>query len=243
MYDTKKALAEYVLPMLRDKKIIGLGTGKTVRKLVEVLQNANLLHNKIIITSSVDTDLLVSRYTQNVLSPLTGAIPEIYIDSFDFFLNSGDEKILVKGGGGALLREKILSFFSTERIFIGEKSKVISKRDVLVPIEIAPFALSFVVSKLRSSGLNPTLRESNGKMGPIVTDNGNVLVDVSVETSNLCALEREIKSIPGVIETGIFCEKLYDMIVIADEGGTIEIFQRSRESDQGKKNSTTYFAR
>ncbi|BCS91968.1 Ribose-5-phosphate isomerase A [Metallosphaera sp. J1] len=226
MADPKEVLAQYVLPILADKKIIGLGTGKTVRKLVEVMALHNSLQDKKVVTSSTDTDMLASSKGAMVLSPFSGVIPEIYVDSFDFLVESRGRKVLIKGGGGALLREKILSFFSLQRIFIGEVSKFVSRKEIQVPVEIVPAGFSLILARLSQMGLNPAPREGTGKMGPIVTDNGNLILDINVKVEDLCRLERELKTIPGIVETGIFCENLYDSIVVGDSEGRLQVFQR-----------------
>ncbi|ABP96424.1 MULTISPECIES: ribose 5-phosphate isomerase A [Metallosphaera] len=226
MTDPKEVLAHYILPILANKRVIGLGTGKTVRKLVEVMALQGSLQGRILVTSSTDTDLLASSKGALVLSPFSGVIPEIYVDGFDFLVESQGRKVLIKGGGAALLREKILSFFSKERIFIGETSKFVSRREIQVPVEVVPAGFSLILVRLNEMGLKPVPREGSGKMGPVVTDNGNLILDISVMVEDLCKWERELKTIPGVVETGIFCENLYDSIVIGDSEGRIQVFQR-----------------
>ncbi|AWR99464.1 ribose 5-phosphate isomerase A [Metallosphaera hakonensis] len=226
MRDPKEILADHVLLTLKNRKVIGLGTGKTVRKLIETMAKNDLLKDKLIITSSIDTDLQLSRANSVVLSVFSGIVPEIYVDSFDFLVESEGKRVLIKGGGAALLREKLLSFFSKERLFIGEETKILSKSEVSVPVEVVPASFSFILSKLRQMGLDPIPRETNGKIGPIVTDNGNLIFDVQLRTEELCKWERNIKQLPGVVESGIFCENLYDTIVIASGEGRIQVFQR-----------------
>ncbi|QKQ99865.1 ribose 5-phosphate isomerase A [Metallosphaera tengchongensis] len=230
MYDPKEVVAKYALSLIEDRKVIGLGTGKTVRKLIELLAKEGYLEHRSFITSSVDTDLQVSKISPtSVISPFSGVIPEIYIDSFDFLIEGEKGKILIKGGGGALLREKVLSFFSKYRVFIGETSKMFSGIAVNVPVEIVPAAFSLVRDRLSFLGFRPTPRESNGKIGPLVTDNGNVIIDIYLPTDDLCDKEKELRGIPGIVETGIFCENLYDTIVVGDEEGRIQVFQRGRD--------------
>lgn len=71
-------------------------------------------------------------------------------------------------------------------------------------------------------GFAVKIREGSGKMGPIISDNGNAILDVSVKTENLCEFDRMIKTIPSVVETGIFCKELYNKIILANEKGRIE---------------------
>ncbi|QXJ32853.1 ribose 5-phosphate isomerase A [Saccharolobus shibatae] len=218
--DPKELLATYTLNYLREKKIIGVGTGKTVKKLIEVLsKEENLKETVLFVASSLDTEIELSKHGLKVISLLSAIQPEIYVDSFDVVTKDG---IMIKGGGGALLREKLLTYFSKYRIFIGEFNKLKDSKLIDVPIEVVSIGVSYVKDKLEKMGFAVKIREGSGKMGPIISDNGNAILDVSVKTENLCEFDRMIKTIPSVVETGIFCKELYNKIILANEEGRIE---------------------
>ncbi|WP_338601780.1 ribose 5-phosphate isomerase A [Sulfolobus tengchongensis] len=218
--DAKELLATYVLSYLKGKKVIGIGTGRTVRKLIEVLSGDDSIRkDSLFIASSIDTEIELSKYGFNVISPLSGIQPLVYIDSFDLVTKNG---IMIKGGGGALLREKVLAYFSEYRIFIGEFSKLKDIKIIDVPVEVISISLNYVKKELEKRGFNVKVREGTGKIGPIISDNGNAILDVSVKDEDLCKFDKTVKEIPAVIETGVFCKELYDKIILADEQGKIE---------------------
>ncbi|MBW9140524.1 MAG: ribose 5-phosphate isomerase A [Candidatus Aramenus sp.] len=227
MYDPKEVVANYALQLVPNRNIIGLGTGRTVRKLVEALARNGLLESKTFVTSSIDTELLVSSYRGKVLSLFNGVRPEIYVDSFDVVYPQGDSYVMIKGGGGALLREKLLSFFSGHRVFIGESSKLKTSPPFKVPVEVVPVSVSYVMGRVREK-YDVLVREGEGKIGPVISDNGNIILDlVLTRAEDLCKLDEELKRIPGVVETGIFCSHLYDEIVLGSPDGRLEVFKKS----------------
>jgi len=109
--------------------------------------------------------------------------------------------------GGALLREKIVATAAKQFIIVADESKMTDSlgKNQQVPIEVLPFALATVTSKIREMKGKPFLREGTDKVGPVITDNGNFIVDVDFGSiKNPKELECKLKSIPGVIETGLF---------------------------------------
>jgi ribose 5-phosphate isomerase A len=114
---------------------------------------------------------------------------------------------MIKGMGGALAREKIVASASKRLIIIVDETKLTEKlgSNQPIPVEVLPFALAPVSSMLRALNGKPTLREANGKVGPVVTDNGNFILDVDFKAiGDPEKLNRQIKVIPGVVETGLF---------------------------------------
>ncbi|BFI74111.1 ribose 5-phosphate isomerase A [Sulfurisphaera ohwakuensis] len=217
--DPKEVVARFIVDKLKEYKLIGLGTGKTVKKLIEVLSEEGLLKEKIFVASSIDTELEISKREGIVITLYSGLRPQVYIDSFDFVTS---DKIMIKGGGAALLREKMLYTFSKEKIFIGEESKLKDLKEYSVPVEVVPVGVSYVISAFKERGYEAKIREGNGKIGPIISDNGNIILDVIVKRENLCDFERLVKEIPAIIESGIFCKKDYE-IYLANENGRISI--------------------
>jgi len=232
VYDPKEVVSNYALQYIENKKIIGIGTGKTVRKLIELIIKNNIINNKLYVTSSIDSELEISKNGGIVISLYNGNIPDIYIDSFDYLLPINNSYVMIKGGGGALLREKLLAYFANERLFIGEQSKIKKIFPIKIPIEIVPVSLSYIINKLKNCKYEVEIRESNGKIGPIMSDNGNIILDITVNSqTDLCELDSKLKDIPGIIETGIFCDKLFDEIIIGNNDGRIEIIKKGRNSN------------
>lgn len=140
------------------------------------------------------------------------------VDQVDKHLN------LVKGLGGALTREKIISSVSELNIRIADETKLTEKLGVnhFVPVEIIPFAYTVVMSRLLKIGGKPKLREGNGKIGPAITDNGNFILDVNFgPIEDPRKLNTEIKAIPGVIETGIFTD-MADIVYVGTRDGNVK---------------------
>lgn len=233
--DAKEILAKNALEHLKQGDVIGIGTGRTTKRVIEeISKNKSIFSSKLYIASSIDSEITLSNYGFNVISLFSGKIPDIYVDSFDNLVKLKDNSfVLIKGGGGALLREKLLSSSSKYRLFLGESNKFLDKSTIAtikVPIEIVPVSINYVIKNLKEKlNLESEIRLSNGKMGPIFSDNGNILLDIIINAKNnenLCQLDLAIAQIPGVIETGIFCNNLYDTILLADENGKLEIIKK-----------------
>ena len=186
---------------------IGLGSGSTVAIFVEELsRRTNLGEVSLsVVPSSYQAYQLAVKYQ----IPLTNldSTPELLLtvdgaDEVDRNLN------LIKGGGGALFQEKIVAFASKKLVIIIDESKIVEKlgSKFPVPIEVLPFSLGVVKKAITKMGITPILREAKEKMGPVVTDNGNFIIDLkfSQPINNLEKLAIDLKMIPGVVETGLF---------------------------------------
>jgi ribose 5-phosphate isomerase A len=139
-------------------------------------------------------------------------------DQIDPYLN------MIKGMGGALVREKIVASASKQEIIIADETKLVKKLGINhpVPVEVLPSATVVVMSKIREMGGKPVLRTGTGKVGPVVTDNGNFILDVTMgEMGNPEDLDAKLRSIPGVVETGLFMG-LADIVYV----GTRETVKR-----------------
>ncbi|MHA2212355.1 MAG: ribose 5-phosphate isomerase A, partial [Candidatus Thorarchaeota archaeon] len=186
---------------------IGLGSGSTVAIFAEELGNK-------IADGSTSVSVVPSSYQAYQLAvehkiPLTNLDinPRLLItidgaDEVDKHLN------LIKGGGGALLQEKIVASASDRLIIIVGESKLVEKLGTkfLVPIEVLPFSLGVVRRKIHAMGITPIIREAQQKAGPVVTDNGNFILDLkfSVPLDEPDKTATDLKMIPGVVETGLF---------------------------------------
>jgi len=128
---------------------------------------------------------------------------------------------LIKGMGGALTREKIVASASKQLIIVVDETKLVERLGTNhpVPVEVLPFALPTVMLKVREMGGKPVLREGKGKAGPVVTDNGNLIIDVDFGPINTPKkLDSQLESVPGVIETGLFVE-MADIIYVGKPTG------------------------
>ncbi|MEM3578641.1 MAG: ribose 5-phosphate isomerase A [Candidatus Bathyarchaeia archaeon] len=210
--DVEKAKRNAALEAIKHVKngfVLGLGSGSTVAYAAQEIGRKIRTENlrvKVVPTSyqsfmlAVKNGIPITSLEENPMLDLTidGA------DQIDENLN------LIKGMGGALTREKIVAAASKTFIIIADwrkKAKALGENGQPVPIEVLPFAASFVIRKLNMLGGKPTIREGSGKVGPLVTDNGNFIVDVDFGLiKNPAELERKLKTISGIVETGLFVD-------------------------------------
>lgn len=207
MSNAKKHAAKSAAKLIPEHGAIGLGSGSTVALFAEEL-------GKRIADGEIDVSVVPSSYQAYQLAvihgiPLTNLDlnPELILtvdgaDEVDKNLN------LIKGGGGALFQEKIVASASHRLIIIVDESKIVGHLAMQcdVPVEVLPFALGVVRRKIIELGITPTLREAKRKMGPVVTDNGNFILDLRFPEpiEDPSAIAVTLKMIPGVVETGLF---------------------------------------
>jgi len=203
----KRNAALEAVKHVKDGFILGLGSGSTVAYAAEEIGRRIKVENlrvKVVPTSYQAFMLTV----KNGISTTTleeHPTLDLTIDGADQI----DENLnLIKGMGGALTREKIVAAASKTLIIIADwrkKAKILGENSQHVPIEVLPFATSLVNRKISMLGGKPTLREGAGKVGPVVTDNGNFIIDVDFGLIEKPAeLEKMLKTIPGIVETGLF---------------------------------------
>jgi len=213
----RKAVEEtmrIVLGMKRD--VIGIGTGSTVDLFIDLLvSSSHLFIESFFVCASIYTAKRLSEAGFKVLSVDGVSTIDVYVDGAD---EVDPELNMIKGGGGASTMEKILASAASTRIYMVDFTKLVKRLGEKhpVPVEVLPQALSIVYRKLREKGLNPRIRVSReGKYGFVVADTGGVIIDVSpLPGYNPRELDRELKSIPGVVETGIFANSLVDVVVV-----------------------------
>lgn len=217
----KKAAGIYAASLVRSGDAVGLGTGSTVAYTIREL-------GRRIREEGLEMVGVVTSYQSEAIAieagvPLTtlAQTPEltIAIDGADQF----DERLFaIKGGGAAHTREKIVSVSAARFVVVsdpGKKSKTLS---VPVPIEVMPFANGLVVKALKNLGGTPVLRAASKKDGPVITDNGNFVIDCSFgEIADPAALAAKLSQIPGVVEHGIFGN--VDEVVIGHADGTVDV--------------------
>ncbi len=225
--DKARELAvEEAFKHIRDAKIIGVGTGSTIEKFIKKLSEYREdFSDKLFVASSYDTVIKLKEYGFKVLHPLAVTTIDAYIDSAD----EVDRNLnMIKGGGAALTMEKILTYYSKRRIFIVDYTKLVEwlgERHP-IPIDVVPHATSMVYNYLKNRGYNVKIRYPiKGKYGPVVSDIGGVILDIILKSPvRVEELNRELKSIPGVIETGLFIG-LAD-IVLCGYKDKVEVMKR-----------------
>lgn len=198
--------------------IVGLGTGSTtayaIQYIGERLQSGELKDIKGIPTSFQAT-VLAKQYG----IPLT-TLDEV--DHIDIAIDGADEvdpnKNLIKGGGAAHTREKIVDSLAEVFIVVVDNSKLVDRlgSTFLLPVEVIPMAMTPVMKALEKLGGKPTLRMGVKKAGPVVTDEGNLVIDVKFDAlTNPAELEKEINNIPGVLDNGLFVG-VADIILVGE---------------------------
>jgi ribose 5-phosphate isomerase A len=191
--------------------VLGIGTGSTVNQLIEVLKD-----RKIQLKGAVSS----SRQTSEALAKVR--IPELDLNSegdLALYIDGADEAtasgILIKGGGAALTREKVVAAASRRFVCIIDDSKLV---DVLgrfpLPVEVVPMARSYVARQLVKLGGQPVWREG------VVTDNGNAILDVHhLRLTDPAAFETAVNQIAGVVTVGLFAHRGADVLVVAGDDG------------------------
>jgi len=211
----KKAAAEASLEFIQDGSILGVGTGSTVSFLIDRLPDFRSRIDRVVSSSRETTERLEKLGFE--VSPLsTVGDLDLYIDGAD---EATKHRQLIKGGGGALTREKILAAASRKFVCIIDDSKLVGMLGKFpLPIEVLPMAQSFVARKLVKMRGQPIWRED------FVTDNGNHILDVhNLQITNPLELETRLNQIPGVITAGVFAQRPADVLLIADEAGVRQI--------------------
>jgi len=221
MSEEKKRLAGIeAAKEVEDGNYVGLGTGSTVRYAIEELGRRVREEGLSIkgIPTSADTRILAIKTG----IPLTTFAE---VQELDIAIDGADQVSrnyhLIKGGGAALFREKVVAYNSRKFVVVVDESKLSNFLDIAVPVEVLPFAWSAVVRKLKAIGCKEAkLRQAKGKSGPLVTDNGNYILDAyfgRIEYPH--KLEKDINSIVGVVENGIFYG-ITTKVIVGKEGHT-----------------------
>jgi len=203
----KKKAALEAVKHVKDGFVVGLGSGSTAAYAIEALGERIKRENLCLlgVPTSYQAFLLAVKHGIAVTTLEERGVIDVTIDGADQI----DPKLnLIKGMGAALAREKIVASASKQNVIIADESKkvkALGENDHPVPVEVLPFAISVVKRRIEAVGGNPVLREGKGKVGPVITDNGNVVIDASFGViGNAAELELKLKMIPGVVETGLF---------------------------------------
>ena len=214
-----RGLVERFHGLIEEARVLGVGTGSTVRVALGILHERGLLEGKVLVASSVATALELARLGYRPVMPGVVSSIDFYFDGADEVDPAGN---LLKGRGAAMLGEKILAAMAKLRVYVVDEGKLVdrlgSRRPI--PVEVVPWALSFVASRLEGLGYRVVYRESQGKDGPVVSDWGGVVLDVYTgPLDDPEAVDKLISSIPGVVATGLFLGLTDHIIVGRNECG------------------------
>jgi len=218
----KKASVEAV-KHIKDGFTIGLGSGSTVAYALQEI-GKRIQQRKLRILG-VPTSHQTMMLAVHCGIPITTLNEHPQLDLTIDGADQIDRQLnLIKGMGGALTREKIVASATKQFVIVADETKLTEKlgANCAVPVEVLPFALPTVAPKMRAMGGKPVLREAKGKVGPVVTDNSNFIVDVDFGPINTPKkLDSKLKSIPGVIETGLFVQ-MADIVYVGTRVGTVQ---------------------
>ena len=213
--DKKRLVALAALPYIKDGMSLGIGTGRTVNFFIDALPEHTHRFTAIVSSSEASTKRLKSLKIDVTDLNRVGDV-DLYIDGAD---EATKNLHLIKGGGGALTREKILAGASRRFICIVDDTKIV---DVLgkfpIPVEVIPMAQSYVARQIVKVGGQPILREK------FVSDNGNQILDVhNLTVTDPVKLEIELNQIPGVVTVGIFARRKADILLIGEKNDVITL--------------------
>jgi len=214
---------------IRDGTTIGLGSGSTVLKALE-LATERIRKERLQVTfvpTSYQMELAARRLGLKTTHLEEDTELDMAIDGADQI--QWRTLDMVKGGGAALLREKIVDS-STKKLVIVVDEKKLAKTlggDQPIPVEIVPFGYHSTFGKIRRLSEKAVLREGNGKVGPIITDNGNLIVDAYFRNLRRPEIiEEKLRKIPGVVETGLFLQ-MCDVAYVGRKDGRVDILRGS----------------
>ena len=209
--ELKRQAAEAAIEYLPEGGIIGVGTGSTVNFFIDAFAKIKGRFEGAVSSSEASTDRM-KKHRIPVLDLNAAGQLDVYVDGAD---ESNRHLHLIKGGGGALTREKIVAAASEKFVCIADESKLV---DILgkfpLPVEVIPMARSYVARELVKLGGNPVWREN------FVTDNGNLILDVhDLEIMEPAKFETEVNQLAGVVTVGIFAHRPADVLILGSPNG------------------------
>jgi len=221
----KHQAAIAALDEIRDGMVVGLGTGSTATHFIRGLGERVRAGLKVVAISTSEASAQLAR---QVGIPLTNFADHA---SIDVTVDGADEVSpdldLVKGLGGALVREKIVARASRCVVIVVDETKLVERlgTHAVIPIEVIPLATEPVLRHLAGWGGQPAVREKDGK--PFVSDNGNLVIDWKRDPiEQPSPLERQIKEITGVVDSGLFCG-IADMVIVAGSAGFRKLLRKN----------------
>lgn len=210
--ELKKRAAERAVEFVQDGQLVGLGTGSTTLFALQALGQRVREGMKIV---GVPTSVHTEKIARDLGIPLTDLNQ---VDRLDIVIDGADEIDgefnTIKGGGGALTREKLVAISANQRVIIVDEQKLVSSlgKSCAVPVEVLPFAWTLSMRLLKELGCTPQRREKGGEV--FATDNENLILDCKFEgIEDVAELEKKIKLVPGVVESGLFVG-ICDVVIV-----------------------------
>jgi len=222
--NAKKLAAEKAVRFVIDGMTVGLGTGTTASYAIEAIG--------MLVSQGMSIKAVASSHRSEDLAKKHGInlVPFSQIQSIDIYIDGADEVDhhlnLLKGGGGALLREKIIAFNSKEFIVIADSSKLVDHLGRFpLPVEVTSFAYELTRKHLENLNCSTNIRIENNQ--PFKTDNGNIIIDCLFnKITEVDKLDQQIKSIPGVVENGLFSNNMVSKVIVGYEKGEVRVIER-----------------
>ena len=216
--DLKLKVAKEAVKLVKDGMVVGLGTGSTAALFIRELGNRIKEEELTVfgIPTSFEAKMLAMQYE----------IPLVTLDEYDVDIafdgaDEVEEKtlFLIKGGGGCHTQEKIVDYNADEFVVLVDENKLVKKlgEKFPIPVEVIPSAYRVVMRALSNMGGEAVIRLGERKRGPVITDNGNMIIDVFMKVDDAIELEKEINNIPGVVENGIFTR--VDKVLVGTKKG------------------------
>ena len=213
--DQKRSAAEAALEFIEPGVVLGVGTGSTVNFLIDMLPGIKDRIDRVVSSSKATTALLEEHgFTVSTLNEV-GDI-DVYVDGAD---ETTKRLHLIKGGGGALTREKVLAGAARRFVCVVDESKLVGMLGAFpLPIEVLPMAQGFVARQFVKLRAQPIWREN------FKTDNGNHILDVhDLAISNPLEMETRLNQVPGILTVGIFAHRPADILLIGSDSGVREL--------------------
>ncbi|TCS84373.1 ribose-5-phosphate isomerase RpiA [Tepidibacillus fermentans] len=223
--NAKQLVGEKAVDYIKDGMVVGLGTGSTV---YWTIQKLGQLVKEGLSIKGIPTSVRTEELAKELGIPLTDFAS---VDRIDVTIDGADEidseLNLIKGGGGALLREKIVAAASAQLIIVADESKLVKQLGQFpLPVEVIPFGWENTMKKIAEFGCQPRLRLVDDK--PDITDNGNYILDCKFDKiTKPEQLNKELNTIPGVVENGLF-PNIANMFLIGKKDGKVNVITNMR---------------
>lgn len=215
---TADALAEQVVSEIQSGMIVGLGTGRTASR--GILALAERVREDGLDIKCVPTSHVTETLARQLQLPLTDFA---MVERVDFLFDGADEVDsgfrMLKGAGGAMVRERIVAAAAERRVYMVQENKLVDKlgTKASLPVAVVAFGLTSIRDHLRSMGLKGVVRRSlDGHL--FLTDNGTLIIDVMIEDQNLEELARVLDSVPGVVDHGLFLTECDELVIERSSG-------------------------
>lgn len=222
--NAKQLAAEHAVQFVKNGMTVGLGTGSTSAFAIEAVGKK--------VQQGLSIKAVASSLRSEELANNSGItlIPFSEVQTIDIYIDGADEVDkdlhLIKGGGGALLREKILAFNSKQFLVIVDSSKMVQHLGAfLLPVEVVPFAMELTLKQLQKTGCTTSIRMQNNEQ--YITDNGNLIIDCDFKKiEKVEELHHFINNIPGVVENGLFLNSIVSQVIVGQENGGVNVMTK-----------------